>query len=70
MVHRITGTPPHTDPDTRRVGAPVKDRIGALMQTAAALSDAGIGVEDIGVRRPTLDEVFLHLTERKEEVPA
>jgi ABC-2 type transport system ATP-binding protein len=27
-----------------------------------ALDDAGITVEDLGVRRPTLDEVFLTLT--------
>ncbi len=70
VVHRVTGAEPHTDPDTRRVSAPVKDRITALMQAAAALSEAGIGVQDIGVRRPTLDEVFLHLTERTPEVAA
>ncbi|WP_239123655.1 ATP-binding cassette domain-containing protein [Rhizocola hellebori] len=63
MVHRITGAEPSTDPDTRRVSAPVTERITALMQAATALSEAGIGVEDIGVRRPTLDEVFLHLTQ-------
>jgi ABC-2 type transport system ATP-binding protein len=27
-----------------------------------ALDDAGIGAEDIALRRPTLDEVFLRLT--------
>ena len=70
LVHRIAGVEPAIDPDTRRVSAPVKDRIGALMQAATAFSDAGIGVEDIGVRRPTLDEVFLHLTGTEERVTA
>ena len=30
-----------------------------------ALEEAGIEAEDIAVRRPTLDEVFLHLTDRR-----
>jgi ABC-2 type transport system ATP-binding protein len=70
LVHRLTGAEATTDPDTRRVAAPVTDRISALMQAATALSDAGIAVEDIGVRRPTLDEVFLHLTATQEGVAA
>jgi ABC-2 type transport system ATP-binding protein len=51
-----------TDPDTRRVSVPVRDRVAALTGSARALADAGVAVEDIGLRRPTLDEVFLHLT--------
>jgi ABC-2 type transport system ATP-binding protein len=50
------------DPDTRRVSVPVRDRVAALTGSARALADAGIAVEDIALRRPTLDEVFLHLT--------
>jgi ABC-2 type transport system ATP-binding protein len=34
------------------------------------LDDAGITAEDIGVRRPTLDEVFLHLTGSHAEAAA
>lgn len=33
-----------------------------MTQTVRALATAGIEVEDIALRRPTLDEVFLHLT--------
>jgi ABC-2 type transport system ATP-binding protein len=51
-----------TDPDRRLVSAPVTDRMAALTETVRALSDAGIDAEDIALRRPTLDEVFLHLT--------
>ena len=43
---------------------PVADRISALTEVARTLQDAGIGVQDIGLRRPTLDEVLLHLTGR------
>ncbi|MEV0262921.1 ATP-binding cassette domain-containing protein [Streptomyces sp. NPDC050617] len=51
-----------TDPDARRVSAPVADRVAALGETLRALGAAGVEVEDIAVRRPTLDEVFLRLT--------
>ena len=50
------------DTDRRLVSAPVADRMAALTETVRALQDAGVEAEDIAVRRPTLDEVFLHLT--------
>ncbi|QKV94131.1 ATP-binding cassette domain-containing protein [Streptomyces sp. NA02950] len=53
-----------TDADRRRVGARVEDRVAALTETVRALAVAGIEAEDIVLRRPTLDEVFLHLTGR------
>ncbi|MCS0602251.1 ATP-binding cassette domain-containing protein [Streptomyces sp. LP11] len=55
------------DADRRRFSAPVADRMGALTQVVRALESAGIEAEDIAVRRPTLDEVFLRLTGRSEE---
>ena len=61
-VGHAAGTEPEVDPDTRRVSAPVADRVAALTAAARALDAAGIAVEDIALRRPTLDEVFLHLT--------
>ncbi|MFF7180231.1 ATP-binding cassette domain-containing protein [Streptomyces sp. NPDC008121] len=51
------------DTDLRRISAPVADRMGALSETVRALEAAGIEAEDIALRRPTLDEVFLHLTD-------
>ncbi|MFF3288940.1 ATP-binding cassette domain-containing protein [Streptomyces sp. NPDC003023] len=50
------------DADRRLVSAPVSDRMAALTETVRALEAAGIDAEDLAVRRPTLDEVFLHLT--------
>ncbi|MFD3478990.1 ATP-binding cassette domain-containing protein [Streptomyces sp. NPDC058695] len=50
------------DADRRLVSAPVADRTAALTEVVRALQDAGVEAEDIAVRRPTLDEVFLHLT--------
>ncbi|UKY54968.1 ATP-binding cassette domain-containing protein [Streptomyces inhibens] len=50
------------DEDRRMVSASVTDRMAALTETVRALEAAGIEAEDIAVRRPTLDEVFMHLT--------
>ncbi|MFE6521862.1 ATP-binding cassette domain-containing protein [Streptomyces sp. NPDC057794] len=50
------------DPDRRLLSAPVTDRMEALSGVVRALEGAGIEAEDVALRRPTLDEVFLHLT--------
>jgi ABC-2 type transport system ATP-binding protein len=64
IAARISHAEPDLDPDIRRLSAPVTDRVTALAALVRALADAGIEAEDIGLRRPTLDEAFLHLTER------
>ncbi|MEU3984477.1 ATP-binding cassette domain-containing protein [Streptomyces sp. NPDC026672] len=58
------------DADRRSFSAPVNDRMSALTQVVRALESAGIVAEDIAVRRPTLDEVFLRLTGRPDQAPA
>ncbi|MER5446736.1 ATP-binding cassette domain-containing protein [Streptomyces sp. NPDC002766] len=50
------------DPDRRMLSAPVADRMAALSGVVRALEEAGVEAEDVALRRPTLDEVFLHLT--------
>ncbi|MFE9396510.1 ATP-binding cassette domain-containing protein [Streptomyces flavidovirens] len=50
------------DEDRRMISASVTDRMAALTETVRALEAAGIEAEDIAIRRPTLDEVFMHLT--------
>ncbi|KMS86423.1 MULTISPECIES: daunorubicin resistance protein DrrA family ABC transporter ATP-binding protein [Streptomyces] len=50
------------DTDRRLLSAPVTDRMAALSGVVRALEAAGIEAADIALRRPTLDEVFLHLT--------
>ncbi|GGW40393.1 ATP-binding cassette domain-containing protein [Streptomyces caelestis] len=50
------------DTDRRLLSAPVTDRMEALSGVVRALQEAGIEAEDVALRRPTLDEVFLHLT--------
>jgi ABC-2 type transport system ATP-binding protein len=43
-----------------RVG--VRERSGAIVEAVRRLSEAGVGVDDLALRRPTLDDVFLALT--------
>ncbi|WP_116948788.1 ATP-binding cassette domain-containing protein [Jiangella endophytica] len=62
VVARIGTAEPELDADTRRVSAPVADRMAALTDVVRELQAAGVVAEDIGLRRPTLDEAFLHLT--------
>lgn len=62
VLRQVAGADVEIDADTRRIGAPVRDRVSALIETVRALDDAGIRVEDIVLRRPTLDEVFLNIT--------
>ncbi|GAA0985573.1 daunorubicin resistance protein DrrA family ABC transporter ATP-binding protein [Nocardiopsis tropica] len=67
IVRRVVGAEPDTDVENRRVGVGVEDRVAALTEVVRALEEQRIGVEDVVLRRPTLDEVFLHLTEAEEE---
>jgi ABC-2 type transport system ATP-binding protein len=53
------------DVDNRRASGPVRQRVAALNEAMRAFDAAGIEPEDISLRRPTLDEVFLHLTGRR-----
>ena len=41
---------------------PLRERRGAIAEAVRRLDEAGVGIDDIAVRRPTLDDVFLRLT--------
>ena len=62
----MTDEPPQTEGELVRVA--VQARSGAIMDAARRLDRAGVGVEDIAVRRPTLDDVFLSLTGHAAEI--
>ncbi|KRV50554.1 ABC transporter [Wenjunlia vitaminophila] len=70
ILVRACGTEPEVDAEERRLHAPVVNRVATLTEVLRTLEDQGIGVADIGLRRPTLDEVFLHLTGRRAEQSA
>ena len=50
------------DEHTRRLTVPTSAGASALVQVVRDLDEAGIGIDDIALRRPTLDDVFLSLT--------
>lgn len=56
----------HVDADARRLTAPGGD-VAALSQIATRLEEAAIDVDDLGMQRPSLDDVFLALTGHKAE---
>ena len=49
------------DSQMNQISIPVTDRTSAVITVATILSEAEIELEDLVLRRPTLDEVFLHL---------
>ncbi|GGO16121.1 ATP-binding cassette domain-containing protein [Microbispora bryophytorum] len=51
-----------TGPESLQVTAPVADGPESLRQVLGRLADAGVRVRDAGLRRPTLDDVYLTLT--------
>jgi len=53
---------PHTDMDTQRVSARVEGGGDQLRDLIRLLDERGIEVDDVGLRRPSLDEVFLAVT--------
>jgi ABC-2 type transport system ATP-binding protein len=46
----------------------VRQRSGAIVEAVQRLSGAGVGVDDLSLHRPTLDDVFLALTGHATEV--
>jgi ABC-2 type transport system ATP-binding protein len=60
----------HIDQDDRRLSVAVTSHDGVLTRAIRELDAAGVHVDDIGFRRPTLDEVFLSLTGRPAEETA
>jgi ABC-2 type transport system ATP-binding protein len=65
ILQRVTGAVAHVEMDVRHVTAPVNSGAAALADVVRALDAADIAIDDIALRRPTLDEVFLRLTGRE-----
>jgi ABC-2 type transport system ATP-binding protein len=62
LLQARLGTDVRVDQDGRELSVPVTDRLAALTQIIGSLQEENITAEDITVRRPTLDDAFLHLT--------
>jgi ABC-2 type transport system ATP-binding protein len=53
---------PHVDPDQRRVSVPTSGGTAFLLAAGHQLEEERITLDDLGIRRPSLDDVFLSLT--------
>ncbi len=62
VLARVCGADPVTDHADHTTTAPTTEGVAGLAAVAGALADAAIAVEDLSLRQPTLDEVFLTLT--------
>ena len=70
-VLAVAGDGTHAiDEHTRRITVPAHGGAQRLVQVVRDLDDAGITIDDIALRRPTLDDVFLTLTGHAAEVAA
>ncbi len=56
----------HVEEASRRLTAQA-DGLDDMTRIADAFSSSGIAVDDLGLKRPSLDDVFLHLTGRRAE---
>jgi ABC-2 type transport system ATP-binding protein len=59
---RLTPGDLHVDGASRRLTVLARDGLGTLLTVAGLLRADGIGVADIALRQPSLDEAFLALT--------
>ena len=70
VLRGITGSQPHVDREARRLTAAISAGAITLPELVRRLDAAGVEVEDVSIRRPTLDEVFLSETESGTEAAA
>ena len=63
----IAGSRPQVDPDTGRLTAAITAGAMTLPELVRRLDAAGVEAEDVSIRRPTLDEVFLAETVAKND---
>jgi ABC-2 type transport system ATP-binding protein len=69
VLTRDTHGAPILDAHTRKLTVPATGGAQTLMQVVRDLDEAGIAVDDLALRRPTLDDVFLSLTGHAAEIP-
>ena len=62
LISRNDGGEYAIDEHTRRITVPAHGGAQRLVQVVRDLDEAAIVIDDIGLRRPTLDDVFLSLT--------
>jgi ABC-2 type transport system ATP-binding protein len=62
VLSRVSGAACSVDEHTRRLTVPARGGAQGLVQIVRELDEAAVAIDDVGLRRPTLDDVFLALT--------
>jgi ABC-2 type transport system ATP-binding protein len=62
LVAGLGSAAPRLDPELNKISVPVKGGPRELIAAGRVLDDSGMPLEDLGIRRPSLDDVFLALT--------
>jgi ABC-2 type transport system ATP-binding protein len=61
-LNQALGSNPHIESTMRLMSIAVTGGTGSLLEIVRILDAAGIAINDIALRHPTLDDVFLYLT--------
>ncbi|HUB40335.1 MAG TPA: ATP-binding cassette domain-containing protein [Streptosporangiaceae bacterium] len=70
ILERVTSNSARLEPGGRHASVPAPGGPAELASVIGSLEDAAIAIDEIGLRRPTLDEVFLTLTDEAKVSPA
>jgi ABC transporter DrrB family efflux protein len=62
LIGALEQKTPHIDRDQRSVSVPTQGATQMLIAAGQRLQQDGIALEDLGIRHPSLDDVFLSLT--------
>jgi ABC-2 type transport system ATP-binding protein len=68
ILARLGVGEPEVEENTRRLTVPITGGAKVLATALREFDEAGIELQDVGLRRPTLDDVFLSLTGHAAEV--
>jgi ABC-2 type transport system ATP-binding protein len=68
ILGAVAGAEPRVDAVARRVSVPIREMV--LTEVVREFDRAGVVAEDVALRRPTLDEVFLKLVGPPSDHPA
>ena len=66
-LQRLADGEIHLEPGLRRITVPVSDGSQALVDAIGLLAKHDVKIHDVGLRRPSLDDVFLTLTGHEAE---
>ncbi|MFI4977268.1 MAG: ATP-binding cassette domain-containing protein [Solirubrobacterales bacterium] len=70
LMAEVSQGVPRVDPDQRSVSVPSKGATEVLIAAGRRLQEDGIALADLGIRHPSLDDVFLSLTGKTASVQA